>query len=116
MSAHKDTFYRFNDNPDVNWRKAMWRISLQLWNKIRVRTDHKTEDVCLILDDTDHKKTGRMIEKIGRVHSHLRHKAVLGFKCLAMAVTDGVGLKASKDATPEPTFFMKRGLIFAGVK
>lgn len=90
MSAHKDTFYRFIDNPDVNWRKAMWRISLQLWNKIRIRTDHKTEDVCLILDDTDHEKTGRMIENIGRVHSHLRHKAVLGFKCLAMAVTDGV--------------------------
>jgi len=90
MSAHKDTFYRFIANPDVNWRKAMWRVSLQLWNKIRMRTDHKTEDVCLILDDTDHEKTGRMIEKIGRVHSHLRHKSVLGFKCLAMAVSDGV--------------------------
>ena len=35
MSAHKDTFCRFLDNPDVNWRKALWRISLQLWNKIR---------------------------------------------------------------------------------
>ena len=90
MSARKDTFYRFLDNPDVDWRKAMWRISLQLWNKIRIRTDHKTADVCLILDDTDHEKTGRMMENIGRVHSHLRHKAVLGFKCLAMAVTDGV--------------------------
>ncbi|MCM1139644.1 MAG: transposase [Muribaculum sp.] len=90
MSAHKDTFYRFLDNPDVNWRKALWRISIQLWDKIRIRTDHKTTDVCLIIDDTDQEKTGRMIEKIGRVHSHLRHKAVLGFKCLAMAVTDGV--------------------------
>ncbi len=27
---------------------------------------------------------------IGRVHSHLRHKSVLGFKYLAIAVTDGV--------------------------
>lgn len=90
MKARKDVFYRFLDNPDVNWRKALWRISLQLWNKIRVRTDHKAKDVCLIIDDTDHEKTGRTIEKIGRVHSHLRHKAVLGFKCLAMAVTDGV--------------------------
>ncbi len=41
-------------------------------------------------DDTDHEKTGRRIEKIGRVHSQLAHKAVLGFKCLCMAVTDGV--------------------------
>lgn len=90
MSAHRDTFYRFLDNPDINWRKALWRISLQLWDKVRVRSDHKANDVCLIIDDTDHEKTGRKIENIGRVHSHLRHKAVLGFKCLAMAVTDGV--------------------------
>lgn len=55
-----------------------------------MRTDNKTDAVCLIIDDTNHEKTDRMIERIGRVHSHLRHKAVLGFKCLAMAVTDGV--------------------------
>lgn len=77
-------------NPNVDWRRAMWHVSLQLWNSIQVRSDHKCEDVCLILDDTDHKKTGRKIEKIGRVHSHLEHKAVLGFKCLCMAVTDGI--------------------------
>lgn len=89
ISAHKDVFYRFMENPDVNWRKAMWHISLQLWNKIRIRTDHKIEDTCLIIDDTDHEKTGRCIEKIGRVNSHIKHKAVLGFKCLTLAITDG---------------------------
>lgn len=90
IKARKDVFYRFMENPDIDWRKALWHISVQLWNRIRVRTDHKDEDVCLILDDTDHEKTGRTIEKIGRVHSHLAHKAVLGFKCLCLAVTDGV--------------------------
>lgn len=90
MKARKDVFYRFMRNPYVDWRKAMWHISVQLWKRIRLRTDHKADDVCLILDDTDHEKTGRTIEKIGRVHSHLRHKAVLGFKCLCMAVTDGI--------------------------
>lgn len=90
MEARKDVFYRFMDNPDVDWRKAMWHISLQLWNKIQVRSDHRSGDVCLVFDDTDHEKTGRRIEKIGRVYSHLRHKAVLGFKCMCMAVTDGV--------------------------
>ena len=89
ISAHKDVFCRFMENPEVNWRKAMWHISLQLWNKICVRTDHHIEDVCLIIDDTDHEKTGRHIEKIGRVHSHLKHKAILGFKCLTLAITDG---------------------------
>ena len=90
MGSKKDVFYRFMENPAVDWRKALWSISVQLWRQIRLRADHKTEDVCLILDDTDHEKTGRTIEKIGRVHSHLAHKAVLGFKCLCMAVTDGV--------------------------
>lgn len=90
VKARKDVFYRFMENPDVDWRKALWHISVQLWNRIHMRSDHKSDDVCLILDDTDHEKTGRTIEKIGRVHSHLAHKAVLGFKCLCMAVTDGV--------------------------
>lgn len=90
MEARKDVFYDFINNPEVNWRKAMWRITLQLWEAIRVRSDHKSNVTCLILDDTDHEKTGRAIENIGRIHSHLRHKAVLGFKCLCMAVTDGI--------------------------
>ncbi|WP_285827968.1 transposase [Bacteroides acidifaciens] len=90
IKTRKDVFFRFMENPDINWRKALWHISVQLWNRIHHRTDHKADEVCLILDDTDHEKTGRTIEKTGRVHSHLAHKAVLGFKCLCMAVTDGV--------------------------
>ena len=90
IKARKDTFYRLMENPAVDWRKALWHISVQLWNHMLLRSDHRTDDVCLILDDTDHEKTGRTIEKIGRVHSHLAHKAVLGFKCLCMAATDGV--------------------------
>ena len=90
IKARKDVFYRFMDNPQISWRKAMWHMSVQLWNRVQVRSDHKAGDVCLILDDTDHEKTGRTIERIGRVHSHLSHKSVLGFKCLCMAVTDGV--------------------------
>lgn len=90
IKAKKDVFYRFMGNPNINWRKAQLHISSQLWDRIHLRSDHKVDDVCLILDDTDHEKTGRTIEKIGRVHSHLAHKAVLGFKCLCMAITDGV--------------------------
>lgn len=90
MKARKDVFYRFLNDPDVDWRKAMWKITTQLWTKVIVRSDHHDEDVCLVLDDTDFNKTGRSIEKVGRVHSHLEHKSVLGFKCLCMTVTDGI--------------------------
>ena len=90
VKARKDVFYRFMENPSIDWRRALWYISVQLWNHIRLRSEHKSEDVCLILDDTDHEKTGLTIEKVGRIYSHLAHKSVLGFKCLCMAVTDGV--------------------------
>lgn len=90
IKSQKDVYYRFMENSDVDWRKTLWSISVQLWNQIRSNSQHKAQDVCLILDDTDHEKTGRTIERIGRIHSHLAHKAVLGFKCLCMAVTDGV--------------------------
>ena len=90
IKARKDVFYRFMENPDVDWRKAMRHISLQIWERINVRSEHQAENVCLILDDTDYEKTGRTIEKIGRVHSHVAHKSVLGFKCLCIAVTDDI--------------------------
>lgn len=89
MEAQKDVFYRFLKNPAIAWRKALWSISAQLWNKIRLRTDSQNEEGCLILDDTDFHKTGRAMENIGRVFSHLEHKCILGFKCLMLAVTDG---------------------------
>lgn len=63
IKARKDVFYRFMENPLVDWRKALWHISVQLWNRIHLRSDHKTEEVCLILDDTDHKKTVGLLKK-----------------------------------------------------
>ena len=89
MEAGKDVFYRFMERADIDWRKALWHITLQLWNKICVRSEHSLDETCLIVDDTDLGKTGRRIERISRIHSHLQHKAVLGFKMLALVVTDG---------------------------
>lgn len=34
IHAQKDVFYRFVSNQSVTWRKALWSISSQLWNKI----------------------------------------------------------------------------------
>ena len=45
--------------------------------------------MCLMVDDTDFPKTGRRIENIVRVYSHLGHKAILGFKSLFLGITDG---------------------------
>lgn len=89
ISCKKDVFYRFMASADINWRKLLYHINLQLWSKIRVRSDHKDGTTCLIIDDTDYPKTGRQMENIGRIHSHLAHKSILGFKALFMCITDG---------------------------
>lgn len=89
LSCKKDVFYRFLEDGTINWRKLLYHINLQLWNKIQTRSDHKEGTTCLIFDDTDYPKTGRRIENIGRVHSHLMHKSILGFKALFMGITDG---------------------------
>lgn len=116
MDAQKDVFYRFLKNPSVTWRKALWSISGQLWNKIRMRTDSQ-DDACLILDDTDFHKTGHAMENIGRVFSHLEHKCILGFKCLLMAVTDGRSqLLLDFSIVGEPGKKCNHGLSDKGIK
>jgi hypothetical protein len=90
LGCHKDVFYEFLNDARTDWRKLVYYITTQLWTKIRVRSDHSMADTCLIVDDTDFPKTGRRMENIGRVHSHLEHKAILGFKALCLGITDGV--------------------------
>lgn len=89
LGCKKDVFYRFMSNSKINWRKLTYQLTLQLWSKIRLRSEYKAGTTCLIVDDTDFPKTGRCIEKIGRVHSHIQNKCILGFKALFLAITDG---------------------------
>lgn len=58
MDCKKDIFYRFMNNPGIDWRKLLYYLNLQLWSKIKVRSEHKSENACLIVDDTDYPKTG----------------------------------------------------------
>ena len=90
VSYHKDAFYRFMEDAQINWRKIIYHLTLQLWRKVQIRSDHrKSGQECLIIDDTDQPKRGFCMENIGRIHSHLEHKSILGFKALVLAITDG---------------------------
>lgn len=100
MGCKKDVFYRFMENDSINWRKLLYHINLQLWNNLQVRSDHKTGTTCLIVDNTDYPKTGRCMKIIGRVHSHLIYKSILGFKALFMGITDGTKMSSSKFCFP----------------
>ena len=66
-------------------------INRQLITRLSVRTDSKKsgKPVCIVADDTDLPKTGKHMELMGRVHSHVLGISRLGFKGLFLARTDG---------------------------
>ena len=90
LGCRKDVFYEFLNDGRTDWRRLMYHIVRQLWTKVIIRSDHKSDNTCLMVDDTDFPKTGRRMENIGRVHSHLEHRSILGFKGLFLGITDGV--------------------------
>ena len=77
LGCRKDVFYEFLNGGRTDWRKLMHHIVCQLWTKVIIRSDHKSDDTCLMVDNTDFPKTGRRMENIGRVHSHLEHRSIL---------------------------------------
>lgn len=61
LDCKKDVFYRFMSHPGIDWRKLLYHLNIQLWSKIRVRSRHKSENTCLIVDDTTIPKPGGVL-------------------------------------------------------
>lgn len=89
--CQKDVFYRFLRDDNIDWRNILYQFNLQVIRKIAIRSGNQKSGtpVCLIVDDTDMPKTGKQIENIGRIYSHVDHRSLLGFKGLFLARTDG---------------------------
>ena len=88
--CEKDMFYRFMNDGNVNWRKLLYSMSMQLIKKTRKESTRPSgSPVCLIIDDTDAPKSGMRTELIGRVWSHVLQKSILGYKCLTLMLSDG---------------------------
>ena len=91
FSFQKDIFYRLLKNQNILWRELVHCITLKII--------HKSEKInylgkgnkpkCLIIDDTDLPKTGRKMEWIGYVFSHVSGSYILGFKGLFLSFFDG---------------------------
>ncbi len=96
LSCKKDVFYRMLNHSGINWKKIAYRINIKLINKTQqqIEVSSDTPPRCLIIDDTDLPKTGRCIELIGRVFSHVTHQSTLAFKGLFMGYHDGKSLFA----------------------
>ncbi|MFA9389632.1 MAG: transposase [Prolixibacteraceae bacterium] len=91
VSCSKDVFYRLINNTDVIWRKISFKLSMQLIAKTAKGSNQTNNNLprCLIIDDTDLPKTGRQIELIGKVFSHVTRQSILAFKGLFMGYHDG---------------------------
>lgn len=91
FGGKKDVLYDFAKREETNWRRFNNCIFRQLLAKIRCRTDHKTSQAptVLIVDDTDIRKTGRKIELVGKVFSHVKNTYTLGYKAMALLWSDG---------------------------
>lgn len=91
LSCGKDVFYRLMNDFSIPWRKISYKLSIQLIGKTSTRSEESSNTMprCLIVDDTDLPKTGRHIELIGKVFSHVTRQSILAFKGLFLGYHDG---------------------------
>jgi hypothetical protein len=90
LSCGKDVFYRLMNDSSIDWRNLSYTLTLQLIHKVQNNSEwNDSHPHCLIIDDTDLPKTGRKIELIGKIFSHVTHTSNLGFKGLFMGYHDG---------------------------
>ncbi len=90
LCCGKDVFYRLMNDASINWRNLAYSLTMQLIRKVQNNCElDNANPRCLIVDDTDLPKTGRQIELIGKIFSHVTHTVNLGFKGLFMGYHDG---------------------------
>ena len=90
LSCSKDVFYRLMNDSSIDWRNLAYSINKQLIRKVEKNSDLANSNPrCLIIDDTDLPKTGRQIELVSKIFSHVTHTVNLGFKGLFMGYHDG---------------------------
>lgn len=91
FGGKKDILYSFMSQDTTDWRNVIYRVTQQLVSRVTVRKDFKRSHLpaVLIADDSDLPKTGRRMEMIGKVFSHVHQKCILGYKALMLCWSDG---------------------------
>ena len=85
----KDVYYRTLASQKVNWRNLLLlfvKRYLQLDEKFSQPNDNVK---CLIFDDTEIEKTGKTIEGVSKIHSHVTKRFMFGFKLLVAGYWNG---------------------------
>ena len=91
LGGKKDLFYSYVANDWIDWRGVITSITRKLITAVTVRNDFRKSELpaVIIADDSDLPKTGRRMEGIGKIFSHVEQKCILGFKHLALCWSDG---------------------------
>ncbi|MDN5290667.1 MAG: hypothetical protein PWQ06_906 [Anaerophaga sp.] len=89
LTLGKDVLYRLKNNAGINWRKLLWQTACKFIGVTKGENEGEHKVRCLIFDDTLLEKTGKMIEKIGKVYDHVTNAFKLGYKLLLGLYWDG---------------------------
>jgi hypothetical protein len=91
ITTGKDVFYRLKNSEHIRWRQILWHIVMKFIRITgsNVHPEESKKPHYLIFDDTTVEKSGKKMEKLGRVWDHVKQRSVLGFKILIMLYWDG---------------------------
>ena len=96
IKIKKDVFYRLKNSEKICWRRILWYIVGKFLQQTQKNTEKTVEQCekqkprCLIFDDTLLEKTGKKMEKIGKVWDHVKQCMSLGFRLLVGLYFDGI--------------------------
>ncbi|QZT35756.1 hypothetical protein K5X82_10550 [Halosquirtibacter xylanolyticus] len=89
LEAQKNTFYRFKNNSQIDWRTIVSSCNNKLFGQIAKNShsdDCNQAERCLIIDDTDFEKSTYKTEHVSKIWSHVTHRYIFGFKGLFLGV------------------------------
>lgn len=88
-AGEKDVYYRALANQKINWRNLLL-LFVKRYLQVGTRfSQTKDNPKCLIFDDTEIAKTGKTIEGVSKIHSHVTHQFIFGYKLLVAGYWNG---------------------------
>ena len=89
VKGQKDVYYRLLGNQKINWRSILF-LFVKRYLKLDDKFSEPTYNTkCLIFDDTEITKTGKTTEGTSKIHSHVTHSFVFGYKLLVAGYWNG---------------------------
>ena len=87
--GEKDVYYRLLGNQKMNWRNILLLFVKQYLKLDNNFSEPLGNTKCLIFDDTEIAKTGKTIEGVSKIHSHVTRTFIFGFKLLVAGYWNG---------------------------